>query len=139
MKPENKSQRTLHRIITYGLALSFTVLIASLETLRGTPTGFKFVISWRTWVALAIGAAVMVPCFQILIYSERRGLRRAAFAMVVLIGVGGFFYPLRFVPSEKMSQIFGGLGLAVIALAVVAGLLLMARRFFEGEKRGPRD
>jgi hypothetical protein len=82
---------------------------------------------------------VTIPCFQILIYSERRGLRRAAFAIVVLIGVGGFFYPLRFVPSEKMSQIFGGLGLAVIALSVVAGLLLMARRFFEGEKRGPRD
>jgi hypothetical protein len=132
MAEESKNDRLLNRIIAYGLSLSFSVLLASLEALRATNSGFTFEVTWRTLVALVLAAAVVAPCFQIIVYSQNKGARRAALIVVVLIGIGSFFYPLRFVPREKMGAIFTGLGLAVVALSSVGGFLLLVRRFFEG-------
>src|SRR4051794_36447735 len=119
MKPERETDRTLNWIIILGLAISFSSIIATLEALRGTPTGLKFSITWRTFFALFIGAAVTIPCFRLIVLSERKSLRRVALCLVVLIGISGFFYPLRFVPREKMRDIFIGLGFAAIALSGV--------------------
>src|SRR6267378_4068084 len=131
MAEESKNDRLLNRIIVYGLSLSFSVLLASLEALRATNSGFTFEVTWRTLVALVLAAAVVAPCFQIIVYSPNKRARRAALIVVVLIGIGSFFYPLRFVPREKMGAIFTGLGLAVVALSTVGGFLLLVRRFFE--------
>src|SRR6516165_2184807 len=95
MNSERPSDRKLNWIIILGLAISFSSVIASLEALRGTSTGFKFAVTWRTYLAFFIGAAVTIPCFQVIVYSENRALRRVALGLVVLIGLSGFFYPLR--------------------------------------------
>jgi hypothetical protein len=75
----------------------------------------------------------MAPCFHIIVYSERKPLRRAALAVVTALGVAAFFYPLRMVPDEKFRPIFEGLAVAMIALSVLATLLLILYRFFEKE------
>jgi lysylphosphatidylglycerol synthetase-like protein (DUF2156 family) len=126
------NDRSLNSIIVYGLSLSFSVLLASLEALRSTRTGFNFEITWRTFLALVIAGAVFVPCFRTIVYSRIKSSRRIAITIVIIAGISSFFYPLRFVPREKMGAIFTGLGLAVLALSGVAGGLLMVRRWFEG-------
>jgi hypothetical protein len=131
MPNEKDTDRLLDRIIVYGLSLSFSVVVATLETLRVEHSGFAFEVTWRTFAVLLVAGLVLVPCFQVIIHSERKGLRRATLATVSVIGVGSFFYPLRFVPREKMGDIFTGLGLAVIALAAAGGCLLWVRRLFE--------
>ncbi len=135
MPTEQENEQLLKRIIVGGLSLSFSVLIASLEALRSTSSGFAFAVTWRTFIALLLGAAVVIPCFQVIVYSTRKYLRRLALVVVAMIGVTSFFYPLRFVPREKMGAIFGGLTLAAIALSIVGGFLLLARRFFEGKSK----
>ncbi len=128
---ESQNDRTLNRIIVYALSVSFSGLLASLEALRPAPHGFVLRPSWATVLAFFAGAAVVVPCFQILVYSTRPARRRIAVALVALIAMGSFFYPLRFVPRENLISVFLGLGVAVVALSIVGSFLLMTRRFFE--------
>jgi hypothetical protein len=125
------NSRVLNRIIVSGLSIAFSALIASLETLRPASSGFAFEFSWKTLASFVVGLAVVVPCFRAIVYSQSRRRRFSALVVVGLIGVGSFFYPLRFVPREKYSAIFGGLALAAMALFIVGALLLMARKFFE--------
>jgi hypothetical protein len=126
-----ENTRLLNRIIVSGLSLAFSTLIASLQTLRPASSGFAFEFSWWTLLAFIAGAIAVVPCFLTIVYSPRKTRRTIALAIIILIGICSFLYPLRFVPKEKFSAIFSGLALAALALAIVAAFLLLVRRFFE--------
>jgi len=135
MANEAKFDPGLSRIMVICLTLGFTVLIASMEALRVTDSGFAFSITWRTALALALGALVVGPCFYTLVYAGTRFTRKIAVFVIVCIGVTGFFYPLRFVPREKMSSIFGGLALAICALGMVAMFVYMLHRFLSNDEK----
>lgn len=129
MANEAKFDPGLSRIMVIALTLAFSVLIASLEALRVSPGGFTFSVTWGTFLAMGLGMALVGPCFYTLVYSGPKFTRRIAVAVIVCIGITGFFYPLRFVPREKMGQIFGGLALAVCALGMVALFVYLLHRF----------
>ena len=118
-----------------GLTLGFSAVVATLETLRLQPSGFAFEVTWRTFVALLVAGLVVLPCFRVIFHSQHKAPRRVALATVILIGVGAFFYPLRFVPREKLGDILAGLGFAAIALAATGGCLLWVRHFFEADEK----
>jgi hypothetical protein len=125
----------LSGIIVYGFSLAFGLVIASLEALRPTPTGFTIQLSWWTVVALLAAAAVMGPVFYTIVHSRRKYLRRAALGFVVVVSLGAFLYPMRVVPSEKLRPVFIGLAVAIGMLSVMATLLFLLHRFFENEER----
>ncbi|MDB6058826.1 MAG: hypothetical protein JWO95_2670 [Verrucomicrobiales bacterium] len=137
MANDAKFDPGLSRIMVICLTLGFTVLIASMEALRVTQSGFAFAVTWRTAAALAIGAMIVGPCFYILVYSGPRLGRKIATFVIIAIGVTGFFYPLRFVPREKMSSIFGGLALAIGALSMVAAFVYLLHRFLSNKENDP--
>jgi len=123
--------------MVYGFSLAFGLVVASLQALRPTPTGFSIELSWWSLVAFVIGTVLTLPCFLIIVRSERRRLRRCALAVIVLLGLGSFFYPMRIVPHERVRAVFVGLAVAAMALSMVGGLLVLLYRFFEKEeKRG---
>lgn len=124
----------LSRIIVYGFSAAFGLVIASLQALQPTPSGFAIELSWWTLVTLVVGAAFMLPWFRVIVYSRRKLLRRCALGLVVLVGLGAFFYPLRVVPPEKMRPVFTGLAVAVVALSVMAAALFSLYRFFESDE-----
>jgi Na+-transporting NADH:ubiquinone oxidoreductase subunit NqrB len=130
---ESQNDRLLNGIIVYGFACAFGLVIASSQALQPTTAGFSIELSWKTLLALAIGAVLMVPFFHVIVYSPRKSFRRGALALVVLVGLGAFFYPMRVVPREKLLPIFTGLAVAIFALSVLAGLLVILSRFFESE------
>lgn len=133
MKRDRATDQLLPQIIVYGFALSFGLIAASLEALHPRAGGFALRFSWWTLLTFTIGAVVMAPCFHVIVYSERKPLRRAALSLVTVLGLGAFFYPLRMVPDEKFRGIFEGLAVAVFALSVLATLLFILYRFFEKE------
>jgi hypothetical protein len=135
MTTQAENDRLLNNIIVFGFSMAYGLVVASLQALRRTPTGFAIELSGWTVVALLLGSTVMVPFFHLIVYSQRRILRRAALALVVLVGLGAFFYPMRVVPREKFRAVFIGLAVAAGALSVLAVLLLVLRRFFEREER----
>jgi hypothetical protein len=135
MARETKNDRLLNRIIIYGFSVAFGMVLASLEALRPTTSGFAIEISRWTLVTLVVGAAGMFPWFYFIIYSQRRYLRRVALTVVTLLGLGAFFYPMRVVPEEKMRPIFIGLAAAAAALSIMGGFLLLLHHFFESEEK----
>jgi hypothetical protein len=139
MTSEAENERLLSRIMIYGFSLSFGLVVASLQALRPTPSGFAIEVSWLSVLAFLIGAVVTLPCFQIIVRSERRNLRRAALCIVVLLGLGAFFYPMRVVPHEKFRPVFIGLAVAVCALSILGTLLICLYRFFESDEKRSRD
>lgn len=131
MVTQTKFDPGLSRIMVVCLSLAFVTLICSMEALRVTPTGFAFQITWRTGLAMVLGALVVVPCFYTLVYRGTAVTRRIAKLIIVAIGVCGFFYPLRFVPHQQMRAIFGGLALAICAIGLVATFIYLLHRFLE--------
>jgi hypothetical protein len=132
------TDRTLKWIIIGGFSLAFGFLLASLQALRSTPSGFLIEITWVTWLTFLLGAAAVTPCFQTILSSESKPRRRVALGIIIAIGLVSFLYPLRFVPRERLGAILTGLLAAAFALSCVAGCLLLARRYFErDDQEGP--
>jgi hypothetical protein len=134
MTSQLRNDRQLSAIIVYGFSLAFGLVIASLQALRPTATGFAIRFSGWTVGAFLLGSALMLPCFHVIVHSENKTHRRAALTAVVLLGLGAFFYPMRVVPHEKYRPIFIGLAAAAAALSVLAVLLLVLHRFFENDQ-----
>jgi hypothetical protein len=124
------------RIIVYCLSLAFSVLIASLETIRRTAEGFSFQVSWRTAVVFVIAALFVTPCFKVIFHSRRKAVRTAALGVICAIGLGSFLYPVRFVQSEKFGDIFLGLAIAAAALSCIAVALFVINRFLNADADG---
>jgi hypothetical protein len=139
MRAKDNEEAPLLRIIVLGLAFSFGVMVASLEMLHPQSNGFSLEVSWRTLAGFVVGVVLADPCFWVIVYSRKKKLRRAALALVAAAGVACFLYPLRFVPRQTLPSLLTGLGCAVLALSIVAGLLLLVRRFFESEPPSPKE
>ena len=133
--------RPVFRIIIYSLSLAFSVLIASLETVRptGGNFGFYFEVSWKTALTFLAGAAITVPCFRTIFLSPHKVRRNIALAVVVVIGLVSFLYPLRFVPSDKFGAIFTGLGIAVTVLSLIGAVLFTINRFLNADQRAVEE
>jgi hypothetical protein len=134
-----RNDRQLLAIFVYCLSLAFSVLVASLETIRSTNSGFTFEVSGRTVLVFVVAAVVFVPCFKALFHSQQSHIRVAVLILVCAIGVGAFAYPLRFVPTERYSEIIHGLAVAIVALSVIGGILFAMNRFLTADETPSGD
>ena len=125
--------RPVFRIIIYCLSLAFSVLVASLETVRHGASGLSFELSWRTFVVFVLGGLFFVPCFKVIFQSSNRKARVVALASVCEVGVAAFLYPLRYVPKEKHGEIFIGLAIATVLLSGIGIALLSINRFLNND------
>ena len=124
------------RVITYGLSISFGAGIASLETVRRTPNGFTLEVTWRTLLVFLLGTAILLPCFKKIFNSRHQRTRRSLLAMVVVLGLAGFFYPMQFVPEAKRADVFLGLFAAALVLGAIAAALFRIIKYLEKDENG---
>ena len=149
---ETPETRTLFRIMTFSIALSFGALIASLVSLQHNPLGFHFVFDAWTLVSFVLAAVAAGSYWSLLVKfkpkagqstATRRGnMIRLILKAVPLLVVGflGFLYPLKFVSSpEKKLEIAQGLGLAIFALSFQGFLLWRVTRFIDPPQTDSRD
>ncbi len=127
--PETTLARGLYKIVLGSTALALGGMAAALQALRPSATGFGFRISVWTIVAFAVGWAAGLLYWKLEAKSRLAG--RIGNALLLLAGLGGFLYPLRFVPADKKTDIGIGLGLAVCAVSMGAFLLWRMKRFFD--------
>jgi hypothetical protein len=145
MNDDSKTQRRLYPIFTFSTALAFGCMLGTLEALRPDADGFHFEVSYKTLIAFVAGGAIAFPVWRLILNGTRLGQRNLNFAtgtMVVLLlvlGVGAFLYPLRYVPREKWPEIRTGLITAVCALSCVAGLLWGVKRFVDSDEKKQTD
>jgi hypothetical protein len=141
MEPDSKTQRGLYKVVTYSTAAALGVMIASLEALRPTPSGFSFQISFRTLIAFVLGGAVAFPFWGFIFNGAKWSQRKikvawaGLVAILVLLGIGAFLYPLRYVPKEKLPDITIGLVAAVLVLSGVGFLLWRVKRFLDWDEK----
>ena len=118
--------------MAFSTALAFGAALASLESLRRDAGGFSFQVSLRTLLAFLVGGGIALAYWLVVLKSraasQRSGLVVST-VVLLLLGVGAFLYPLRFVSRDKLPDILIGLGLAACALSIVGGLLWLAHRF----------
>jgi protein-S-isoprenylcysteine O-methyltransferase Ste14 len=131
-----KNEQDLFKVMVFSTALAFGALLASLESLRSNATGFSFQVSFRTLGAFLVGAGVALAYWRLLFNSSSAARRTGMVigtVLLALMGVGAFLYPLRFVSREKLPDILIGLGIAVCALSLVAGLLWSVHRYLDAD------
>jgi hypothetical protein len=126
---ETRNTREFFKIASVSTAIGFGCGVGSLQSLHWGPAGLMFQVSAGTFVAFAIGAAVGLLYWRA-VTSGARSARNGS-KWLLLGGVALFFYPLRFVPAEKLPDIAIGLALAVTALSTVACMLWQVKRFLD--------
>ncbi len=122
-------------------ALGSGCLIASLPIVQSGPGGIDF--RWSNWAvpAFVLGAAIAIGFWQLIFrLAGRRGdeaaSRRklyAASAGLMLVALGAFIYPLRFVVPDRRTDVLIGLGMAVIVLSAVGMLIRTVVKWLESE------
>jgi len=128
-QPAAALSRGLYKIVLGSTAVALGCMAAAVQALRRSGDGFAFQVS--VWTVAAFAAGVAAGLLYWKLASRSLLAVRLGSAFLVLTGVGGFLYPLRFVPADKMADIAIGLGLAVCALSMVAFLLWRMKRFFD--------
>jgi hypothetical protein len=131
--------KDLLRIVTFGSALTWGGIMASLQALVPVGAGFSFRVSWLTFAAFIAGTGAVYFFWQIILRQtegpHQKIWRLIAETVLILSGAAAFLYPLRFVPKSKLPEISIGLSFAVTALSIVACLLLSIRRFLNEDAR----
>jgi len=117
------------KIVRGSTALGLGCMAAAVESLRSNATGFKFQFSMGTVAAFALGAVAGLVFWKLAAGS--RLASRAGAALLLMAGLGGFLYPLRFVPAEHMADIAVGLSVATCAVSIGGVLLWRMKRFFD--------
>src|SRR5229473_155349 len=96
MTNEAKNEGDILKVISYGTAIGFGFMLASLEALRRGSTGFTFQVSFWTLLAFALGPVIVLPFWKIIFNRSggprQRFLRGWAEMMLSLLGVGAFLY-----------------------------------------------
>jgi hypothetical protein len=142
---DSPTQRRLYPIFTASTALAFGCMAATLEALRPDTAGFSFQVTYKTLLAFVAGAAIAFPLWRFILCGNRLGRRNRSLttgmlvALLMILGVGAFLYPLRFVPRSKWPEIRVGLLTAVCALSGVAGLLWGVKRFVDSDEKAERE
>src|SRR5690242_20595909 len=147
MSPAEKSNTTaLFNIASYGAALAFGVMVATLFALERTPNGLSFKLNAAAIISFLVAAPVTFFYWRLIarMATERAPeQRRKKFivfsAGLLLIGVMAFLYPLKFVPAEKRKDVFIGLALAFGCIGGVGLVMLKVRRFLEADLKSSED
>ena len=96
-----------YRIVVASTALGLGCMAAVFEALRQEAGGFTFRISAWTFVAFAVGAVAGILYWKMAARSLLAA--RVNTGAAVVIRSRWISYPLRFVPSDKMTDIAVGL------------------------------
>jgi cytochrome bd-type quinol oxidase subunit 2 len=141
MSPTEKSNTSaLFSIASYGAALAFGVMVATLFALERTPHGLSFKLNAAAIISFLVAAPVTFFYWRLIARMaterapEQRRKKFIVFSIgLLLVGVMAFLYPLKFVPPEKRKDVFIGLALAFGCIGGVGLVMLKVRKFLEAD------
>ncbi len=136
MSLTDKDAKDLYGIVRYGIAMAFGFMVASLEALR---PGLEFQISFGTLLAFLLGAFSALAYWRVVWKAFAGGRRKSVLIwgsslFLVFLGVGSFLYPLRYVQSEKLREIFPALAMVVLAASFWIFVLRRLHRYFSSDE-----
>lgn len=139
MKMENKTDKTetiLQQFIIYGSSLCGAFVAAALQAFRG---GMSFSFSVYTFLAAVVGFAAFVLFWKLFFSARASKHSRFLFVVVSVVlivgGLAGVLYPLRFVAHTEFPNLVTGLVAAALALSGGALFLFGCKRFFDADEK----
>jgi hypothetical protein len=136
-----KNDRDIVWIASAATAVALGTVFASNQAVSRDANGFVFHISAWTVLAFAIGAAIGVAYWKIVAMNwdgKASPLLRVASFVLLLVGIGAFLSPLRFLPTDQFPDVAKGLGMDVIVLSLL-GLLMWRVFTYFGKDEGTVD
>jgi hypothetical protein len=128
---ETVDTRDFLRIASGSTALGFGCIGAVLASLRSGSVGFFFAFTVWTFVAFVVGAIFGFCCWRLA--AKGGGAAKLGLVLLMVVGMGGFLYPLRFTAKDKLPAIALGLGVAAVVVSTGGYLIWRVARFLEQE------
>ena len=143
---EKSNTSALFNLASYGAAVAFGVMVATLFALERTPHGLSFKLNAGAVISFLVAAPVAFFYWRLIARMaterapEQRRKKFIVFSIgLLLIGVMAFLYPLKFVPAEKRKDVFIGLALAFGCIGGVGVVMLKVRKFLEADLKSSED
>ena len=138
--------RVFRRFVVGATALALGAILGSAAALRRTgPDGVGFAWSWAVLAWGAGAAACAWPFWHLVWAVQENPTRRTKIllvcwcAVLLVLGLGAFLYPIRFISPTYRNDVLVGLVVAVFVLAAGAGMLYgLARAFTRDESESER-
>ncbi len=130
----------LRWIMIGSSAFSLGCLLASLTVLDLGKGGIEFHWSNYALIAFPVGAALAAGYWLLVFrlgekdeFASGRRTVYAASIFMLLLAIGVFMYPLRFITPEKRSDVLIGLAVATCALSCVGFMIRTVVKMLEEE------
>ena len=143
---EKSNTSALFNIASYGAALAFGVMVATMFALERTPNGLSFKLNAAAIVSFLVAAPVAYFYWRLIARMaterapEQRRKKFIVFSIgLLLVGVMAFLYPLKFVPEEKRKDVLVGLALAFGCIGGVGLVMLKLRKFLEADLKSSEE
>jgi hypothetical protein len=125
------------RIVVASTGLGLACMLASLAAIRiGRDTGLEFVWHWSILVVVAAGVFWNARFWKA-VWAEQQSSTadsrrkvKVHLAVLALLGIGSFLYPIRFIEQSYWSAIARGLFTAATFLATMCWLIYKAGQMF---------
>jgi uncharacterized oligopeptide transporter (OPT) family protein len=139
---DEKSTRSLFRIVGFSTAMGFGAMVGSLFAVEAVPAGLTLRLTTPAVIAFLI-AAVVAWFYWRLVERMASGhapeQRRRRFVLfsagLGVVGVICFLYPLKFIPPEKRKDVFIGLALAITVLSGVGYVMWHVKKFLDADQK----
>jgi hypothetical protein len=140
-----KDERMFHGIASGSTALALGTAFGALACLEWKTDGsldFRWHAMALVWIAVGIAAALL---FWSTIWradaGSARSKGRAVWSYVVLIAatLANMVYSLRTLPKDKLSDVYVGLGAAVVALGITGFMIRRAFHWFLDSDAGNKS
>ncbi len=132
VKTGSQSKAALVRVMIWGSALAAGFATGSLQALQ---PDFSFRVSFNTFIAFTLGSTLIYLYWKVLLNPSKnprqKRLRWAASILLLLGGIAGFLYPLKFIAPNNFHEVTLGLLAAFAGLSVIALMLLICKRFLD--------
>lgn len=128
--PEAAADPLFRRLVAVSTGLAFGGMLASLAVFaRGSHGKLELRWHWAAVPLLMAGMALGLRFWNVLWRAQEEGtpeartrLRRFT-ALLGVVAVASFIYPMRYVQASRMGEVMAGLGLAIVVLAGMGVLI----------------
>ena len=137
--------RQFRSVVVLGTALAFGGMLGSLGVVGRDREGLHFSFHWSAPVLFLVGAALAVGFWRLIFrfdegVSEDKSKRLwRAGAVLLVVAVGCFLYPLRLVSPEKRLEVVFGLSSALVVLSAIGWLIFKTIRWVEEASRAEEE
>ena len=134
-EPETAAERRFLRITSIAAAPAVGLTVAGLQALTMTNSGLDVNITFTTGIAFIIGTVAALAFWKIAVGWLGVRRERAVVIATIVVGLGAYLYPVRFMPRDKLPDIGIGVGCALGVIGFGVYTFWRFMRFMDADNK----